>query len=241
MDLTLLKVDAHTGDIFNEQADRLAGEGANSGSTFKINPNYIREQQCHFKWKGESIDTDIKSFVKKKEEIESLTTWFTQHHTKDSALRSFSLKLLNEELPTMTTLYTRKPDIYTKPECPFCGKYKETNTHVFLCSEKGKQLKISFRATVKKIYTKEKGNKDLKGLMEKITRGHFMKINHNRQVFGTQPHDRFEFNDLIRGLIPKSLYKIIRSTLNSADMAKQMVMNIFKTWKEILYNNWKKR
>ncbi|CAG8642108.1 3485_t:CDS:1, partial [Diversispora eburnea] len=72
--------DAYTGDIFNEQADKLAGEGVNSESIFKINSDYIREQQCHFKWNGESIDTDIKSFIKKKEEVESLTTWFTQHY-----------------------------------------------------------------------------------------------------------------------------------------------------------------
>ncbi|CAG8633119.1 3371_t:CDS:1, partial [Diversispora eburnea] len=159
-------------------------------------------QQCYFNWKGINIDTDIKSFVKKKDEIESLTTWFTQHrinkwlnkkiieetnwkwsiqswhgskitstktNTKESILRSFSLKLLNEELPTMATLHTRKPEVYTKPECPFCNKYKETNTHVFLCSEKGKKLKIAFRATVKEIYVKEKGNKGVEELMIKIT------------------------------------------------------------------------
>ncbi|CAG8666033.1 2644_t:CDS:2, partial [Diversispora eburnea] len=107
-------------------------------------------------------------------------------------------------LPTMATLHTRKPDVYTKPECPFCNRYKETNIHVFLCSEKGKNLKIA-------------------------------------QILDTQPHDRFEFNDLLRGLISKSLYRIIRNKVNSAERGKQMIMDIFATWKDILRNNWKKR
>ncbi|CAG8561671.1 9291_t:CDS:1, partial [Diversispora eburnea] len=128
-----------------------------------IYPDYIRDQQYYFKWKGESINTNIKSFVKRKEETESITSWFMQHcinkwlnkkiieetkwkwliqswhgskitstktDTRDSALRSFSLKLLNEELPTMTTLHTRKPDIYIKLECPFV-EIKKKLIHVF--------------------------------------------------------------------------------------------------------------
>ncbi|CAG8494548.1 2508_t:CDS:2, partial [Diversispora eburnea] len=130
-------------------SDYIRKQGVNSGSTFKVNSDYIREQQYYFKWKGESIDTDIKSFVKKKEEHGSKIA-STKIDTRDSALRSFSLKLLNKELPTMTTLYTQKPDIYTKPDCSFCEKYKETNTHVFLYSEKGKNLKITFQVTIKK-------------------------------------------------------------------------------------------
>ncbi|CAG8659901.1 9654_t:CDS:1, partial [Diversispora eburnea] len=69
--------EVHTGDTYNEQTDKLAGAGVNLGSIFDINTNYIRDQQCHFNWKGINIDTDIKSFIKKKDEIESLITWFT--------------------------------------------------------------------------------------------------------------------------------------------------------------------
>ena len=121
------------------------------------------------------------------------------------------------------------------------NKYKQTNSHVFMCGEQGKILKIAFRSTIKKSYFKEKGNQGLSDLMEKISRGHFMKINRNREVMGTQPTDRFEFNDLVRGLIPKSIYKLIRSKVNSAEISKNMVLNIFREWKTLLYNCWKNR
>ncbi|RHZ76146.1 hypothetical protein Glove_202g44 [Diversispora epigaea] len=229
-------------------------------------------------------------------------------NSKDSSLRAFSLKLLNEELPTKVTLNLRKPDIYTDNQCPFCNSYKETNSHVFMCGNQGKILKTAFRSIIKKAYFKEKGNKDLTDFMRKINRGHFMKINYNRQVNGTQLYlppkfeiqmpksqmpksqipnpksqiiisifcrnpksqipntsnlcilasqipnylefgqhvytqstDRFEFNDLVRGLIPKSIYRLTRRKLNSAETTKNMILNIFREWKMLLYDKWKNR
>ncbi|RHZ90057.1 hypothetical protein Glove_8g88 [Diversispora epigaea] len=261
-------------DLLNEQADKLAKLGVNSGSNFEINPNFIREQQCHFTWNKQEIDAGIKEFVKKKDEIESTTTWFLQHrinnwlnkniinetnwkwsietwhetkitnnktNSKENSLRAFSLKLLNEELPTMATLHTRKPNIYTSTECPFCKKYKETNSHIFMCADYGKILKSTFRSIIKRIYIKEKGNIGLHDLMSKITRGHFLKINYHRQILGTQPSDRFEFNDLVKGLIPKSIYRLIRKKVNSTETGKNMVMEIFCSWKRTLYSRWKNR
>ncbi|RHZ58966.1 hypothetical protein Glove_366g12 [Diversispora epigaea] len=274
LNIVLEKVEAHKGDLLNEQADKLAKLGVNSGSNFEINPNFIREQQCHFTWNKQEIDAGIKEFVKKKDEIESTTTWFLQHrinnwlnkniinetnwkwsietwhetkitnnktNSKENSLRAFSLKLLNEELPTMATLHTRKPNIYTTTECPFCKKYKETNSHIFMCADYGKILKSTFRSIIKRIYIKEKGNIGLHDLMSKITRGHFLKINYHRQILGTQPSDRFEFNDLVKGLIPKSIYRLIRKKVNSTETGKNMVMEIFCSWKRTLYSRWKNR
>ncbi|RHZ83254.1 hypothetical protein Glove_99g211 [Diversispora epigaea] len=274
LNIVLEKVEAHKGDLLNEQADKLAKLGVNSGSNFEINPNFIREQQCHFTWNKQEIDAGIKEFVKKKDEIESTTTWFLQHrinnwlnkniinetnwkwsietwhetkitnnktNSKENSLRAFSLKLLNEELPTMATLHTRKPNIYTSTECPFCKKYKETNSHIFMCADYGKILKSTFRSIIKRIYIKEKGNIGLHDLMSKITRGHFLKINYHRQILGTQPSDRFEFNDLVKGLIPKSIYRLIRKKVNSTETGKNMVMEIFCSWKRTLYSRWKNR
>ncbi|RHZ87831.1 hypothetical protein Glove_30g3 [Diversispora epigaea] len=264
----------HQGHQYNEQADQLAKEGADSMSIFTINMEYIKSQQFHFKWNNTDIDAGIKDFIKKKSEVETVTSWFTQHriynwlnrnirnetnwqlsaqiwhntkitntvtNSKDSSSRAFSLKLLNEELPTMSNLNLRKSEIYKEKTCPFCNKYKETNTHVFMCGDQGKILKTAFRSVIKKLYFNEKGNQGLSDLMEKINRGHFMKINHNREVMGTQPTDRFEFNDLARGLIPNSIYKLIRSKVSSTEVSRNMVLNIFWEWKTLLYNRWKTR
>src|SRR5215204_3343051 len=52
---------------------------------------------------------------------------------KESKFRQFSLKLLNDELPTMNNLHKRKPWIYQSDTCPFCNIEKEDNIHIFTC------------------------------------------------------------------------------------------------------------
>ncbi|RHZ89506.1 hypothetical protein Glove_13g249 [Diversispora epigaea] len=70
-------------------------------------------------------------------------TWKTVHPSKISSLisssneasiRRFSLKLLNDELPTLSNLNKRNPSLYTTDICPFCQLEIENNIHVFTCS-----------------------------------------------------------------------------------------------------------
>ncbi|RHZ88852.1 hypothetical protein Glove_21g119 [Diversispora epigaea] len=238
LNIVLEKVEAHKGDLLNEQANKLAKLGVNSENNnvtlYGINKKSTLE---------------LKNSLKRKMRLnkQQHETWHetkitnNKTNSKENSLRAFSLKLLNEELPTIATLHTRKPNIYTTTECPFCKKYKETNSHIFMCADYGKILKFTFRSIIKRIYIKEKGNIGLHDLMSKITRGHFLKINYHRQILGTQPSDRFEFNDLVKGLIPKSIYRLIRKKVNSTETGKNMVMEIFCSWKRTLYSCWKNR
>lgn len=156
-------------------------------------------------------------------------------------MRSFSIKLLNEELPTMKVLNMRKPDIYKNKRCPFCKTYDETNAHVFMCNNTLTLLKNAFCSTLKKIFTQEVGTKMNKIMMQRIYNSHFLQADIGRQVRDNLLTDRFAYNDMIRGLIPRSIYNIIKNYTNTAIITKQVIMKTFYRWKEILRGEWIKR
>ncbi|CAG8650914.1 10847_t:CDS:2, partial [Diversispora eburnea] len=167
-------------------------------------------QQFRHKWNGNNIDTSIKELIKAKGEIELPISWFTQHRiykwlnknirketnwkwsqevwqqskitdnktsTKDNSLCSFSIKLLNEELPTKKILHTRKPEIYKDKKYPF-------------------------------LFIQETGKKTDPNMLKKIYNSYFLQVDIGRQIRGTLPVDQFAYNDLVKGLIPQSIYNI---------------------------------
>jgi hypothetical protein len=156
-------------------------------------------------------------------------------------MRSFSIKLLNEELPTMKVLNLRKPDIYREKRCPFCKTYDETNAHVFMCSNNPTLLRNAFCSTLKRVFTQEVGTKTNKNMMQQIYNSHFLQADIGRQIRDNLPTDRFAYNDMIRGLIPRSIYNIVKNYTNTAAITKQVIIKTFYRWKEILQGEWIKR
>ncbi|CAG8634336.1 6126_t:CDS:1, partial [Diversispora eburnea] len=158
--------------------------------------------------------------------------------TRDNSLRSFSIKLLNEELPTMKVLHTRKPEIYKDKKCPFCNIYDETNTHVFMCKDTPNTLKNTFCYILKKVFTQETGKKTDPNMLKKIYNSHFLQVDIGRQIRDTLPVDRFAYNDLVKGLIPRSIYNIVKNYINQAAITKTVILKTFYKWKEILRSTW---
>ncbi len=56
------------------------------------------------------------------------TTSFTQHHRW-----AFKFKLFMKELPTLTQMNQRRPDLYKKTTCVLCSKEAESHEHVWMC------------------------------------------------------------------------------------------------------------
>ncbi|CAG8826201.1 27022_t:CDS:2, partial [Dentiscutata erythropus] len=52
---------------------------------------------------------------------------------EDYIKRSFAMKLFNGELPVMLKRFEHQPHIYNSPKCILCGRYEETDIHVFEC------------------------------------------------------------------------------------------------------------
>ncbi|CAG8617052.1 11122_t:CDS:2, partial [Diversispora eburnea] len=168
--------------------DRIIQNHNNNTVTIIINPEQIKscvqehlyqwteEQQFRHKWNGNNIDTSIKKHIKKETNWKwSQELWQqskitdNKTSTRDNSLRSFSIKLLNEELPTMKVLHTRKPEIYKDKKCPFCNIYDETNAHVFMCKDTPNTLKNTFCYILKKVFTQETGKKTDSNMLKKYT------------------------------------------------------------------------
>ncbi|RHZ79746.1 hypothetical protein Glove_141g42 [Diversispora epigaea] len=74
--------------------------------------------------------------------IDWITTFKTLHPSKitndytskeDHTKRSFAMKLFNGELPVILQRFKHQPHIYNSPKCVLCGRYEETDIHVFDC------------------------------------------------------------------------------------------------------------
>jgi ribonuclease HI len=56
-----------------------------------------------------------------------------QTSLKQAKERNFRIKLMNDELPTMERLTTRRPDLYKSPTCILCEREEENTEHLFDC------------------------------------------------------------------------------------------------------------
>lgn len=58
-----------------------------------------------------------------------------------SKTKSFLIKNLMEELPTMEKLKIRHPDLYKTWNCCPCNEEKETYNHIWLCKNQKEMMK----------------------------------------------------------------------------------------------------
>src|SRR5438876_11972117 len=66
----------------------------------------------------------------------------TNSHTNetDHNIRSFKIKIWNDELPTKVKLHNRSPDLYKDNKCIKCGQ-AETTLHPFICTDQMKKTR----------------------------------------------------------------------------------------------------
>jgi len=165
----------------------------------------------------------------------------TKTNTTENNIRKFAIKLLNEELPTMSNLNTRKPDLYREKLCPFCNKYNETNLHVFICENSGKEIEKLFIVSMGETYRKIVGQTGWGKLKNKLIHSNLLKKDLGRQSRDTINTDRFSLFELIRGLILQTLYKMVRQVVRSTIEAKEIIIGTFNNWKLSKWECWKER
>ncbi|RHZ83158.1 hypothetical protein Glove_99g367 [Diversispora epigaea] len=158
-------------------------------------------------------------------EIDWDLTFKTKHPSKitsditnkgDSNKRSFALKLLCEELPTLSKRYIHKPNLYSSLSCILCEKLvEENNMHIFTCKRKGQIDPI-----------KNLTNKFKKILIEKIKK--------------EEPD--LSFFDVIKDFIPNILVtKVKKICRNKKAKANKIIIDVLEEFQKILKQIWKER
>jgi len=77
-------------------------------------------------------------------------------HPKYSQLKSFKIKFLLDELPTLLNLHYRKPKTYTNPTCNRCILHIENNSHWLECAANSISLNQLIQQTTSKFFIKHK-------------------------------------------------------------------------------------
>ncbi|RHZ84948.1 hypothetical protein Glove_74g324 [Diversispora epigaea] len=247
LQISLVKVKAHSGIEYNEIADRLAQVSSISpfqDPRISINSYSLNQLKVIPRWwihtnKAKNIDWDLTWKVAHPSKISSLTSGFSE-----ASIRKFSLKLLNDELPTLSNLYKRNPLLYTTDQCPFCQIEIENNIHIFTCSSQtGTNPLEKLKEDFKKILIHEAANilqlkLDLESLKKKLElyTSDFDLRNQHLMEF-----DQICFLDIIAGLIPNSLVSLFKEIMGSNKDGKLVVLRSIHKFKLLLFQLWKSR
>ncbi|RHZ50776.1 hypothetical protein Glove_492g24 [Diversispora epigaea] len=162
---------------------------------------------------------------------------------RESKFRQFSLKLLNDELPTMNNLHKRKPWIYQSDKCPFCNAEKEDNIHVFTCQSftdenPFKDLKEKFIRM-----THFEANKVKPTLVLSKTRERLQTVTENweNQKATAMEYSWITLPDIIAGLVPISFVTACKDLTGDSTLGAKVVIKSIYAFKKHLFGIWKQR
>ena len=215
--------------------------------------NIIRHRQS---WKLQKRFQKILD-DEKTQKIDWITTFKTLHPSKitndntskeDHIKRSFAMKLFNGELPVMLKRFKHQPHIYNNPKCILCGRYEETDIHVFECKRNNnedsaytpmtKHYKQLIDCLTTKILRqtdeidKDKIQTELRSLSE---------LWNWWGDTDEMSSPRITLHELIKGFIPYSLVFKVTSMLKSRERARETIIEGMVNFKEYLKNHWKEQ
>ncbi|RHZ67420.1 hypothetical protein Glove_301g46 [Diversispora epigaea] len=242
------KIKAHNGDYKNEEADKLAKRGALQNlpikEIIKISTKVKRQTKWALlnrtaKWNNKNIqrETDWKLSFRSIHES-SITNLLTTN--EDQKKRKFSLKLLNNELPTKTLLHERQLDLYENDTCVFYNQCQEDSLHVFVCNDFINILQKQFINRIIAQIVRIKGDSKRQLIGNLITNSSIVKIDILRQIQNYNQQSRFSFIDIIRGLIPKQLKKILTKIIKNTE-AIEIINKTFLNLRDKKWEQWLKR
>jgi ribonuclease HI len=248
LSLSFIKVKAHSGNSYNDQVDALVRSAHDFNSLPLIynfsNFNSIRYfplwknipieiNLCQFltsvsrnigfekflylyrnsKYVNLDVDWGTTFFILNDDESSSTTTSFASNQ------KSRHVKFLLEELPTVEHVKLRCPDLYDGWNCPTCKNEIETFSHIWLCQQ--------HRHIMNTIIFNQK--KELVQLIRHF--GNFPEfssrdlLHDDLWTLAFQP-DQFTFIDLIKGVVPLSLFNVIESYLHNKSLSQQ-ILSVF--------------
>ena len=158
-------------------------------------------------------------------------------HYKSSFLRTYKIKLLHNELPTLTKLKMRLPKVYTSNKCPRCYLAEEDIQHVWVCpSNTIKIVEIiekEIQSTATKIKSKNKQT-DIRAVKRKIRALPYFNMQNS------ECNDKeIRLKHILQGLVPVSLNGTIKefgiSNHNSKKIARKLVGKIVIATREKIW------
>jgi ribonuclease HI len=248
LSLSFVKVKAHSGNLYNEQVDTLA-RLSHDFNALPLIHNVSQFTSIHYfpLWKNIPIEINLRQFltsvsrnigfekflylhrnskyvnldvdwgttffILNDDENSSITTTFASNH------KSCRIKYLFEELPTVEHVKLRHPDLYDGWNCPSCKNEKKTFSHIWLCQQ--------HRHIMNTIIFNQK--KELVRLIRHFgnTPGFSSRdLLHDDLWIISFRSDRFTFIDLIKGVVPLSLFNIINSFLHNNSLSRQ-ILSVF--------------
>jgi ribonuclease HI len=193
--------------------------------------------------KCREIDWDLTFKTKHPSKITSDIT-----NREDSNKRSFALKLLCEELLTLSKRYMHKPNLYSNSSCILCDELvEEDNMHVFTCKRKGdldpiKDLTNKFKEILTKKIKKEESNTDIKIIKKAVNEIDILNYSYEKDYMSSKNYSELNFFDVIKGFIPNTLVtKVIKICRNKKVKAKKIIIDVLEEFQKILKQIWKER
>jgi len=174
----------------------------------------------------------------------------TDHNTskEDQVKRSFAMKLFNGELPVMLQRFKHQPHIYNNPKCILCGRYEETDIHVFECKRNNNEdntytpMKEHYKQLIDCLTTKIK--RQTEEINEDKIQRELRSLSELWHWWGDTDEmssPRITLHELIQGFIPYSLVYKVTSMLKSRRKAKESIIEGMISFKEYLKDYWKER
>ena len=152
------------------------------------------------------------------------------------------MKLLNGELPTMERMFERFPLVYKNNFCVRCDKEIENHLHIFTCEknlidvEMCRDKFISLLVNQINIGATNSSCKDISSLIDNLQEIKIIDSSSYRNP------DEFSFADVLSGLIPLSLQKLIRPLTETADETNHLLHIVMEKFYNYIYKNiWVKR
>ncbi|RHZ80674.1 hypothetical protein Glove_132g171 [Diversispora epigaea] len=193
--------------------------------------------------KCREIDWDLTFKTKHPSKITSDTT-----NKEDSSRRSFAIKLLCEELPTLSRRYVHKPNLYNSSSCVLCDEsIEEDNMHVFTCKRKGnidpiKGLNNKFKEILMEKIKKEESNIDIKVIWEHINEIDILNYSYEKDYTLSKNYSDLTFFDIIKGFVPSIITtKVIKICKYKKVKAKKIIIDAMEEFQQILKQIWKER
>ncbi|RHZ60914.1 hypothetical protein Glove_350g167 [Diversispora epigaea] len=190
-------------------------------------------------------------------EIDWDLTFKTKHPSKitlditnkeGSNKRSFALKLLCEELPTLSKRYIHKPNLYSSSSCILCEKLvEEDNMHVFICKRKGqidpiKNLTNKFKEILIEKIRKEEPGIDIKIIKKVVSEVDILNYTYEKDYTLSKNYSDLSFFDVIKGFIPNILVtKVKKICRNKKAKANKIIIDVLEEFQKILKQIWKER
>ncbi len=140
--------------------------------------------------------------------------------------RSFKYKIFSDELPTLSRLKRRRPDLYPSDTCLSCSQSSETQLHFWSCpSHQAQWINTLNRAA------------DL--LMQLFRHSTFRNLPTLDQII-TCLHESHTF--ISKGIVPSAFYNFVQDALRSIPLTNIAIARVYNfIFQQVFTHIWKPR